>query len=162
MGNTLKQMYDLERLTLLTFDNITIAFPQSHILTIENLDLMSSLLTTEKSSGTLTYNSKEIPVYTFNRNLTMQAQPAATNRFCIAVKHSLENECFAIMCDEVNQYQLEEAAATAMTAVPLIMYNSSSPIVGLSIKENTLILISTAELMRIYINSQDPSNKEAL
>jgi len=40
------------------------------------------------------------------------------------------------------------------------MHNPESPVIGLVKKEDSVVLISTAESMRTYINSQDSNPQE--
>jgi len=150
--------FEFDKLTLLEFDNIALCFPQNNILTIESLDQIDSVKTTEKSSGTLTYNLAELPVYTFNHDLALQAHTTTGNRFCIGIKHSQENKSFAVMCDAVNQYQLEDKSLS--TNIPALMHNPDSPIMALSSKEDKLLLLSTAESMYNYINALETEHHE--
>lgn len=153
MANTSIPNLENRQMALLEFDNVTLGFPQSHILTIESLNNVNTLRTTEKSSGTVSYDSSDIPVYTFNNDLTLMDKPATNNRFCIAIKHTDENEPFAVMCDAINQYTIEDK--TSIKAVPSLMHNPCSPVLGLVKKDDTLVFISTAESMCSYIYSQE-------
>lgn len=158
MDNADNVVNSFDQLTLIEFDSITLAFPQNQILTIESLDQINTQLTTERSSGTLIYNASKYPIYTFNSDLEMLAQSTASNRFCIGIKHPEEEKTFAVMCDSVHQYQTEDKTNT--TEIPILMHNQTSPIVRFHNKENNLVLISTAESMSNYINSQDTAHQE--
>jgi len=160
MGNTLMPNLEINQMALLEFDNVILGFPQSHILTIESLNNVKALRTTEKSSGTVSYGSSEIPVYTFDNDLTLMYTPATNNRFCIAIKHANENKSFAVMCDAVKQYTADDN--TRVKAMPPIMHNPDSPIIGLVKKDDTFVLLSSAESMHSYINSQDINSQEEL
>jgi len=149
----------VNQLTLLEFDNITIGFPQNNILSIESLNEINKTPNTENSSGTLMYSNSELPIYTLDKNLTVQTQITDNNRFCIAFKHPESSLSFALMCDAVEQYQLDVEAIT--TEIPAIMRNSKNPITKLVKDDNLLILLSTAELIRDCINTQDPSYMES-
>ena len=153
MANTLMSTLEIKQMALLEIDNVILGFPQSHILAIESLSNVNALRTTEKSSGIVSYGTSEIPVYTFNNDLTLMDKPATNNRFCIAIKHMDENEPFAVMCDAVNQYTIEDN--TDIKTMPPLMHNPDSPVIGLVKKDDTLIFISTAESMRSYIYSQE-------
>lgn len=153
MDNVLQPALDSSQLALLEFDDIIVSFPQTQVLTIENLSQINTPQSTGKSYGTLSYNLSELPVYTFNHDLALMDQPAINNRFCIAIKHPDENEFFAITCDTVNQYNIKDRAT--ITAIPSLMHNPDSPVIKLVKKDNRLILMSNAESMRTYINSQE-------
>lgn len=153
MANTFMSTLEINQMALLEIDNVILGFPQSHILAIESLSNVNTLATTEKSSGTVSYGTSEIPVYTLNNDLTLMDESATNNRFCIAIKHRDENESFAVMCDAVNQYTTEDN--TDIRTLPPLMQNPDSPVIGLVKKDDTLIFISTAESMRSYIYSQE-------
>jgi len=158
MDNTLMPTLKIDQLALLEFDKVTLGFPQSQVITIESLSNVHAFRATEKSSGTVSYDSAEIPVYTFNNDLTLLDKPDTNNRFCIAIKHADENESFAVMCDVVKQYITEDN--TNIKTMPPLMHNPESPVIGLVKKEDSVVLISTAESMRTYINSQDSNPQE--
>lgn len=160
MDNALNSALEVDQLALLEFDNIIMGFPQNQILTIESLSQVNTLRSTEKSSGTLTYSASELPVYTFNRDLSMLDKPVSSNSFCIAIKHPDANKHFAIMCDAVQQYQIKNKAS--IRALPPLMHAPDSPVIGLVKKANSLILFSTAESMRLYIESLDINTLEEL
>ena len=158
MDNVLTPTLEINQLALLEFDNVILGFPQNQVITIESLGNIETFRATEKSSGTVAYESSEIPVYTFNNDLTLMDKPTTNNRFCIAIKHTDENESFAVMCDAVKQYSTEDK--TGIKAIPPLMFNPDSPVIGLLKKHDSFVLISTAESMRSYINSQDMNSKE--
>ncbi len=141
------------QVTLLQIDDITIGFAHDSVLTIESLSEINSRRCSLKSSGTLMHDGSELPIYTFNDELTLLDQPTANNRFCIAINHSDNNELFAIMCDAIGQYDIEDGIT--INVVPALNYNPNSPITGMLRKETKLILLTTAESMRAYINSQE-------
>lgn len=153
MDNTLMSTLETRQMALLELDGLILGLPQSHILTIESLSNVKALRSTEKSSGTVYYDSAEIPVYTFNNDLALMDKPAANNRFCIAIKHSDEDEPFAVMCDVINQYTIEDN--TNIRTLPSLMHNPDSPVIGLMKKDETLVFISSAESMASYIGSQE-------
>lgn len=153
MVNTLTSTLEIKQIALLEIDNVILGFPQSHILAIESLSNVNSLQTTEKSSGTVPFASSEIPVYTFNNDLTLMDKPTANNRFCIAIKHTGENEPFAIMCNAVTQYTIDDN--TNIHAMPSLMFNPDSPVIGLVKKDDALVFISTAESMHSYLYLQE-------
>lgn len=139
------------QLALLEFDDVILGIPQEQVLTIESLKQINSLQSTDKSSGTLPIGSTELPVYTLNRDFKLMNQPATHNRFCIAIKHPDGKESFALTCDSVNQYFIEQQ--TAISAMPALMQNPDSPVFALIKMEDKLVLMSRAESMRLYINS---------
>lgn len=148
-----------QQLTLLEFDKITVGFPQNNILSIESLNEINKTENAESSSGTLMYSNSELPIYTLDKNLKLQTQIMDNNRFCIAFKHPESSLSFALMCDAVEQYQLDEDAVTS--DIPTIMRNPKNPLTKLVKDNNSLILLSTAELIRDCINTQDPSYLES-
>ncbi len=141
------------QLTLLQIDDITLGFAHESVLTIEDLSEVNSRRGSIKSSGTLMHDGTELPIYTFNDELTLLDEPTANNRFCIAINHSDNTELFAIMCDAIGQYDIE--GDTNINAMPALNQNPNSPITGLLRKDTKLILLTTAESMRTYINSQE-------
>lgn len=153
MDNTLNDTLEENNLTLLEFDNVILGFPHIQVLTIESLSQINALRSTDKSSGTLSYDAAELPVYTLNHELKLMDQAATDNRLCIAIKHPDENQYFALMCDAVNKYIVEDGLN--IVAMPPLMQNPDSPVTGLVKKNNTLVLKTSAESMRSYINSQE-------
>ena len=153
MVNSLQQESASNQLTLLEFEDIILSFPQEQVLTIESLQQLNTLQSNDKASGTLSFSSAELPVYTLDRDLSLMPQPATDNRFCIAIKHADKNEYFALTCDAVSQYFIEDESA--ISAMPTVMQNIDSPVSGLLKMENRLVLISSAESMRAYINANE-------
>lgn len=151
MINSLQQESASKQLTLLEFEDIILSFPQEQVLTIESLQQLNTLQSNDKASGTLSFSSAELPVYTLDRDLSLMPQPATDNRFCIAIKHA--NEYFALTCDAVYQYFIEDESA--ISAIPQVMQNFDSPVSGLLKMENRLVLISSSESMRAYINANE-------
>lgn len=144
---------DVNQLALLEFDDVILGLPQAQVLSIESLKQINTMRSTDISSGTLSFSSSDLPVYTLNRDLTLLDQPAIDNRFCIAVKHPDADEYFALTCDSVNQYIIGDK--TAISGIPPLMHNPDSPVIGFIEMENRLVLMSSAELMRSYINSNE-------
>lgn len=153
MDNTLLQALEADQLALLEFDNIILGFPQKQVLTIESLSNIKSQCNTERSSGTVSFGDAELPVYTFNHDLRLLNEPTSNNRFCIAIKHDDESESFAIMCDAVSQYAVDDKKN--IMAIPPLMHNSDSPVIGLMKKDDTLALLSSGESMREYIDLKE-------
>ena len=153
MDNFIDTIQVGSKLALLQFDGIILGFAQSQILTIENFSTINNLQTNENSSDTFLQVTSEIPVYTFNNELVLMAQPFTENRFRVAIKHSDNNKPFAIMCDAVNHYVAEDA--TGIYAIPPLLYNPDSPVIGLVKNESKLVLLVSAESMQNYINSQE-------
>lgn len=153
MDNAQQPALEVKQLALLEFDDVILGIPQDQVLTIESLKQINTLQSTDKSSGTLPFSSAELPVYTLDRDLTLMPQPAIDNRFCIALKHPDANEYFALTCDAVNQFFIEDN--TGISAMPSLMNNPDSPVVGLIKKEDRLVLMTSAESMRSYINSNE-------
>jgi hypothetical protein len=141
----------IHHLALLRVEDIVLSFPQAEVLSIESLAQMDTAQLMPKSSGTLLYRSSELPVFTLNRDLALMVQAASGNRFCVAIKHPDTAQYFALTCDAVNQHSVEDE--TKSSDIPAVMQSPGSPITRLLKIDNKLVLMSSAEAMRSYINS---------
>jgi len=153
MDNLLNSTFKNRQLTLLQIDRITLGFAHDQILTIESISDINSQRPSKKSSGTLLYNTRKLNIYTFNHDLRLLDKPTSNNRICIAIKHSNNTESFALMCDAVEQYILDDDAS--ISAIPPLLSNPDSPIIGMLNKDTKLVLLASAESIRSYVNSQE-------
>jgi len=171
MDKLLKSKFANKKLTIIHIDQMLIGFAQNKVLTIEKITDIDNKRESNKyagnktgklpnkvprknlgkSSGTLQYAASELPIYTFDNDLSVYDQARDNNRFCIALKHSNSNESFAINCDAVEQFNISDD--NNLSSIPPLNNNPNSPIIGLLNKETKLVLLASAESMRVYINS---------
>ncbi len=153
MDKLLTKILEKKRLRLLSIDNMILGFDQDIVLSIENISEITTKRQSKKSSGSIKYKSIEIPVYAFNKDLSLVDHPSKNNRFCVSLKHPDNKKLFSIMCDAVEQYDIDDD--NKINAIPALSYHPESPVIGLLKKDSNLVLLSCAESMRDYINTQE-------
>ncbi len=153
MDKLLNKMLEKKQLSLLFIDDMILGFNQDSVLSIESISEINIKRQSKKSSGSIQHASFELPVYTFNKNLSLLETPSKKNRLCISLKHSDNKKLFAIMCDAIEKYDIK--VDDVVNAVPALNYNLELPVIGLLKKNSNLVLLSSVEVMRDYINTQE-------
>lgn len=145
-----------KKLTLVKINTILLGFQHNTVLTIDNISYIHSHRATNRSSGTLHFDSSKLPVYTFDEELTLLKEPTHNNRFCIVLKHSKHKNAFSITCDAIEHYEIEDN--NSIRKVPALTHNPDSPVIGLIKKESTLVFLTSVESMCTYIKLQESKN----
>ncbi|VAW92031.1 hypothetical protein MNBD_GAMMA22-2312 [hydrothermal vent metagenome] len=152
MDKLFNAILEKKQLSLLMIDTMILGFDKDSVLSIESITELNSKRQSKMSSGSIQYATSELPVYTFNRNLNILVKPSTKNQFCVSLKHPDNQKLFAIMCDAIEHYDIEN---NNIRPIPALNYNPKSPIIAMVKKDSELVFISSAESMQGYINSQE-------